>query len=38
MPPVAIREVFLCAGARGRKRMGEDGRGWAVKQAAGGML
>ena len=45
MPPVAIREVFFCVrggrtgeDGRGRKRMGEDGRGWAVKQAAGGML
>ena len=29
MPPVAIREVFFCAPGRGgRKRMGEDGRGW----------
>ena len=32
MPPVAIREVFFV------RRGGADGRGGAVKQAAGGML
>ena len=35
MPPVAIREVFF---VRWGGRTEEDARGWAVKQAAGGML